>query len=392
MVRFWTVVACAAAVMAGLSSATELSDRQELQKRTQSIENCFAARISELRSLGELEPSQDTQLRDVFIFEQIEKHLLGAYGKPGLFFTDAPGSFCEEHLVKPYLDAVAGARKRQKDSNPDILAPAGMRPIESDSFFIQSTQNLTGRHIKGHSDITEEAIDRMPSQLRFNPTARELVSRASQAPDLYRWSQERYHAHTPHYQPSDRSDRSHKILQGKRTFQELLNTSLRHFQKYAGDGAFDRALFVLGSSLHAVQDLVYHRGMTLQQHAGLSYVVNRNPDTPMGAQERKRFDEAIGLTLNFVESSFSTLAIDARAGLLSWKPSDDFSFQDLARSIFSGREDIGVMTLISYWELSGAYRSGERPLQELAQSEDCSDDNGLACWIPSDVLGGLTFK
>jgi len=361
---------------------------QDIQNRTTVIERCFASGIEQLHQVGTLERSPDSVYRRVFVFEQIEKHLVNQDGQPGALFTEDPKRFCEERLIKVYREAVLAARKRQKESSPDILAPSGTRPIESDKFFIEKTQNLTGKHIVGHSDITEAAIDRLPSRIRFSPSARELVSRSSQSPDLYRWNQERYHAHTPTYKPGDRTDRARNIAKGQQDFRELLVTLTDQFKRHARDGAYNRALFILGLGLHAVQDLVYHRGMTLQQHAGLSYTVNRNPDLPKGGLERQRSEEAVVLSVQFIERLFTTLANDSRSGLLSWAPSDTFSFREIARSVFNSDEDISVSALISYWALSNDYRTGNRPTAELSQTDDCANHDGLACWIPQDVLKG----
>jgi len=47
--------------------------------------------------------------------------------------------------------------------------------------------------------------------------------------------------------------------------------------------SYRRALFWIGVGCHAIQDLVYHRGMTLSQHAGLSFVLkDSDPDAPKG--------------------------------------------------------------------------------------------------------------
>ena len=385
-----------ALVLAGAtqSAFAQLPPLSEIQQRARSVESCFATRIGELRSTNQLSASPSPILAPIFVYDQIQKHLLSSDGRAGTFLTKPIIQFCEEQVVRPYLAAVLEVQKN-KTSRRDDLAPSGTMPIESESIFIKYAQNLTGSHVRGHSDLTADALTRVGTRLLFTEQGRELIKRASQAPDFYRWTQDRYHAQTLGYLPGDRVARRNQIAASSEEFRQLVLELKKQFADHVRVGAFAEALFIVGIASHAIQDLVYHRGMTLQQHSGLSYglVPSRNPDLPEGPAMLRRSEEAVLLTVRLIEHFVDSVGVDGKLGLSNWRPSDNFNLTALARRVFRQEgEDISVAALLEYWHLSMAYRERIRPWGELSQNDQCANQDGLACWLPSEIANSIFGK
>ena len=109
------------------------------------------------------------------------------------------------------------------------------------------------------------------------------------------------------------------------------------------------ACFFLGVGAHALQDLVYHRGMTLSQHSILTYTLDRNPDFPPGRLRKQRYEEAKALTEWLVKRVRERLKTHEWDNLRNWRSPGGFDYPKLAEEIYRGKEDIGFWELIRYW-------------------------------------------
>jgi hypothetical protein len=369
---------------ATFTAAQQGTFQEELLGRINELEACFLQKLDEHPSddgAVALEKSSFTQL---YIFDRVV-----SFSPPQSKMeidNKFLENFCEQELWQPYLSAaqlVLENRKEQKNE----LAALGSAPIETDSWFIQFFHNTLGigAHSTGHSDITIKALESFHGKNRFNKIATELISRASQLPDLYRWNTEAYHAHTPDYDPSDMKDRNSKIDTGVKEYRELLTRIHERLHRNIKIGEFTEALVLIGVGGHLVQDLVYHRGMTLRQHSGLSYFVRRDPDYPEGDLSVKRFEEALTLTILWIEKVRNGLTDTEWQSLVSWDKS--MNLKEHADRVFS-KQDISLAGLANYWRLHLDYRNG-RNVRELEQGECGETTVEIACWKIADVLSEI---
>ena len=310
----------------------------------------------------------------------LAERLFSVLGRSASELTRAAAEiFCKGDLIPTYKAAYAAVvAAANEDPDDPILAKLGFLRIEHKNKFIQWTNNLFLRHnTTGHSELTEMALDALPSELQLGKWARRLVVRASQSPDLYRWSQERYHAHSV---LDELSKRASAIKKSWQKFVMLVSQIMLASVEQVQNGDFASALFWMGAGCHPLQDLVYHRGMTLRQHAGLSYAVeNRDPDLPTGALFRQRVDEGVSYCKFFVQNVLIRAGERARQ-LREWQPGENFDFTKLAEEKFRGEPDMTVGALYDYRKLADPYKLGERPLAELASG------NGLIEWEVKAVM------
>lgn len=354
------------------------------------IENCFAQKLTNLSLADPRFPIEPSGFAKMFIFEQVTKALPQAAALEDweqLAATPVE-TFCEKRLMEPYKDAYLKGLKDLQNTTKGSLAPLGTGKIESSSIFVELTHNNLTSHTKGHFDITKEVLQKYSKDFVFSTQAIALMSSASQMPDLYAWQDERFHAHTNEYAEGDASDRALKIKESKDRFVKLLAELLTKAQTSASVFDDAEAIFQLGVACHLVQDLVYHRGMTLRQHAGLSYYVMQNPDFPGGAVGESRWNEATEMTRKVLLRARALLGEGVWQRLLNWTPNAYFNFQKVTKIIFIRGEDIGLGPLIEYYLMINPYVSGSRSATELMDN-GCASPSGLACWRPSMVIADI---
>jgi hypothetical protein len=321
----------------------------------------------------------------IFIAEQMV--IVLASQQPPPSDEQLRGVLCDEAAAL-YIQRAQSALDAIRRRN-DGLARMGTPMIASEKPVVDTYQKLVGRHFKGHSDISMRAAGATPV---FSPAAVELFAAASQAPDLFRWEDDRYHAQSPAYDLASGKVRAQ--ADGAERFTLLLENLAFQAKARADAGDSQSAIALMGFAAHMLQDLVYHRGMTLQQHAGLSYFANRDPDQPAGSLAKSRLEEADETTRWFVTLVISSLQPAARERIVNWRPAGGYSTEKVVRDAFgleggSTREDIGTIALIRYWLLSRDYALGRRPADEL-EDRPCSDAGGLACWDVAAIRGRLT--
>lgn len=188
-------------------------------------------------------------------------------------------------------------------------------------------------------------------------------------------------------------DRKRKIQEGKYVFLGLLESIVSTLKERAAAGDTEAALVLLGLASHLVQDLTFHRGMTLAQHSGLAYLEGKNPDflpNPKGSERYKEATDRTKWLFTLIRSHVSQGAWDR---MQAWQPPGDFVLRELLRRTFGlkgGRdsEDIGVTPLLSYWAISNEYRLGIRPKDELVETS-CSADSGTVCWDVNSVISSF---
>lgn len=306
-----------------------------------------------------------------------------------------PQMFCEKILIPEYLTAYREtASKRESERIPD-LAPPGSQAIESDSLFIEQFHNNWGKHDLGHSDITVAALNTLdettnlgeqdialnPCGCRTSADLKLLVSRASQAPDLYRWTVISYHAHTEDHDWLKPEKHQEAVSDSQHKFLGVIESHTKTVRRLARIGEYAESAFHLGLIGHLVQDLFYHHGITLRQHAGLSYIGTfQNPDLPDGsadARETGQFRKGSPAEQLFHQATLATAKVFSAAtqklkpgevsGLFEWENTGKYlRFKTLAEKLL-GEEDISLTELLKYWALHFRFDSNSAELHEAME-------------------------
>lgn len=252
-------------------------------------------------------------------------------------------------------------------STANSLGTPGTRPIDSHSLFIKYGHAAsTASHVAGHSDITRDAITN--AMHGITPEALDLFMRAAQAPDFYCWSRDAFHAQTVAYKPGARDA---AIEQSISEFDRLLKTSFEAFRAAAEQPpSTDVAILQLGSLLHPIQDLAYHRGMSFAQHSGLSYYIGDNPDMLSDPEKAKRvYAQAVDYTSRLLMIARRRVSDRAWSRMIEWRPPGGWNYDAVARRIFNSDEDLTETALVKYWLASFDYRLGRRPATELDEAK-----------------------
>ena len=364
------VLVCACSAPPGYAQ-----DKADILRQAAAFDECFKSAV--IRS-NKADPARSVPMdasTSIFIAEQMVSVQANQQLSPS--DEQVQGVLCGEAAalyVQRARSALETIRRRS-----DSLARMGTPMIASENFVVDTYQKLIGRHYKGHSDISLKAARTLSV---FSPAAVELFAAASQAPDLFRWEDDRYHAQSPAYDFA--SGKLKAQADGAERFMLLLENIAFQAKARADAADSELAIALMGFAAHMLQDMVYHRGMTLRQHAGLSYFANRDPDQPEENLAKSRLDEADESTRWFVMLMMSSLQPAARERIATWQPAGGYSAEQVVRNAFglqgsSTREDIGTVALIRYWLLSQDYALGSRPVTDL-EERPCSDPEGLACW------------
>jgi hypothetical protein len=123
----------------------------------------------------------------------------------------------------------------------------------------------------GHYEITLKQA----SDLGWPLDAAKYLAKASRDADTYEWNSPAAHAQTPNA-PAD-GVKPGKVDDGIKAFGAKLADYRKKIATACKDNKPERALYVLGYMLHAVQDLSTHAGQTNAEHSWRS-LLGHNPD------------------------------------------------------------------------------------------------------------------
>ncbi len=314
---------------------------------------------------------------------------------------EAAKDFCLLNLVPEYVglrEAAMENRRKVQAAQPNLASLS--EPIELDGEFIDEVNNFFLNHTKtGHTDLTWRALDGLRNNFTLSEFAKQLIVKASQTPDLYQWENELYHAHTcKHPDPTmltchaDRDeiqDRHRAVSESKSLFIELVSAIVRVSRQRVTENSYAGALFWLGAGCHAVQDLAYHRGMTLIQHAGLSFIPTyggaMDPDKPRAKLRAEKERQAAENCAMLVSAVFDQLSSDQFHQLEFWTPAVGEDVYELAEKEFAKTPDMSSSALAAYMVLARKYLV--RSLSELDAIKD-----GSAIWEVDEVMASIREK
>lgn len=202
--------------------------------------------------------------------------------------------WCEPWFVYPYVRAhVALHGDAQSDAlGATVAAPAhgphmplstGVHQGKEDRLIHLASRMGGVSHVSAHADMVRHAmaapaVAKELRRLSLGTCPRGLLMQGAQVPDLYLFGHPLWHAQTEQA-ASRASSRDRFVALVVLTVQQAREAALRE--------DVERAMVLLGAAAHAVQDLVYHRGMTQQEKAGLTYRAHSNPDLPPEPQDQR---------------------------------------------------------------------------------------------------------
>ena len=352
----------------------------EVATNTESIVVCVQNKFSRQAEESEFTGSSWTALTELYIASRITEY--AASCSESCLDTQALCSV----VYADYLNASDAAQQARNERAKNQLAPAGTLELEFERSFVERGNNQWFTHLVGHADITFAALTESEALgvLKDSP-AGALIARGSQAPDLYAWYDDASHAQTPPYDELKSGARKQAIADGIRAYQKLLAQRIDQAVKYVNANARASALFAIGLAAHQVQDLIYHMGITLQQHSGLSYVLWKNPDYPDGWLRPDEFTRAKHMTMRLLRTVRARLTTEQCEALAAWSPNATFATKDVAQEFFPMNQDNSVGALVEYFLMASRYRGREN---ELVFPAICEKGPGLACWNLEEIVRG----
>lgn len=118
---------------------------------------------------------------------------------------------------------------------------------------------------KGHYEITTGALKDFGEKrkIKISNGSVENMSTASQDPDFYHWTDAAAHGQTPN------DDSTAELIPGQAAakFIGWVDDYLRKAEGNCREGKSREAIYLIGYALHAVQDVVFHDGMSNAEHA-----------------------------------------------------------------------------------------------------------------------------
>lgn len=389
--------------------------------------NCITERIYDA-SIDETDPHREkfakigslSEATKATLFEQVAKD----YPEIRDLGPDGLGDYCENTLFRKFRHAFLEVYPVWAEKDTDVLAKLGLENFSHLAPFIDAFNNNFGAHTYGHTEITGDALLLLAGFLEtdygieLSDDALWLIRSGVLATDFYGWDEEAYHAHTPDHRCCDESVRSAAVKEGRERFVALFK---RHWNGVLNAADETHAAFQMGILAHMIQDMVYHRGITLLQHAGLSYHVKEDPDLPPGSDKfpvfepgtpaARIYNTAVLATKRMLKSLITKMAEKDRTALeyaLTWTGRDNIDIDNVAVASFtvglfpSEKDEDGnekkipelaeiklAFSMMSYYARASIYALNKRdPKVELVPETD-SNKFGLVSWPIKDVQDDL---
>ena len=220
-----------------------------LERAKTLINNCIKKTVGTIKDPQRTPPHPDkgifnswtptvSMYTEIAIFEFLLEHFEE-------FQTNDEKKFCRDKLFPAYLKGYKEAFLQQTKESSGTLAPLGTGEIDADSFIIELAHNHYGDHYLGHSDITRKALQalnksqdgnlglalRNKGDGKISQASINLIAMASQLPDLYKWTDESYHAHSLENSDGIQDD-------GVQEFLTLIAKQIRAFRQEARQDGF----------------------------------------------------------------------------------------------------------------------------------------------------------
>jgi hypothetical protein len=317
-------------------------EKQALYAKAAAVFKCFDADLAARHENPAFADYRNNPATELFVFHAL-------FDSFGAFQADE-ASLCKR-VVEEYRRAFLVAhQQRARAGNSGGFQAA--TPIDATPAFARASGNRSLLHMLEHDELTRAAL-REEMGGRVFPVF-EAVGKSAQLSDLFRWTELRYHGQTDGHPPTHRQP---EIASSKEAFAGILVASIIEFVRHAHAGAADNSAAIhLGIACHAIQDVVFYRGMTRQQLAGLTFLQGKDPAQPTAALRA----EARRWTRQVIRTAREALANDAHWKRFLAQPAaspDDYALS--VKRAFSDNTDVpifGLRPLIEHWHSHLAFR------------------------------------
>jgi hypothetical protein len=197
-------------------------------------------------------------------------------------------------------------------SEVEVIVPGGsakssMRPLNSKAesgklFRLKPCPTC----LDGHYGMTQQTLQELiktdeASKKLFPVSAHELIADAAQDGDFYAWSDPQAHAQTGSEESSSCQTDACPANEPdcwKQRMYLWVEQQLTRAREACEQSRTREALYFVGYSLHAVQDVATHQGRTNCEHAYDAYIQNSNPDlvdvyTQLGRELSRDYLQAV---------------------------------------------------------------------------------------------------
>lgn len=238
-----------------------------------------------------------------------------------------------------------------------LILPLGVAPLMSGQGFL-----FVGNDQPGHYQVTEDVA----REFGFSRPAQLLLADAVIDPDFYEWRDAAAHAQTDNDPQGKQSETEATAI---RDLSAWLNHKLGKVSQNLQTGHTREALYWLGYSLHAVEDLAAHEGITNAQHAFLS-ATDHNPDLrPEALIQARAFAKKF------------LWAVSDKLGAQNWKRLLEAQFPPLSggeKDLLIGHNwDLSLGELLLY-KAQGDFYKTQRQRSEIAWDTNKVLDSYLA--------------
>jgi hypothetical protein len=266
------------------------------------------------------------------------------------------------HQTKPAEKLFKQESRRGQESGEETLLRREARqyvevPYLSSGGWINV---LTFRpFLDGHIDVTKRVLAK---EFKFYYEAQTIAADASKDPDFYAWPEDAAHAQTPAGE-SGRVEENN-VGRGKQaiqTFANWLSNGVKNVKTYCDRNEPKYALYALGYTLHAVQDLAAHNGRTFAEHSWNSYCSNAECDSsrPHSTKEGDPDDDEDNISLAEIYSTQFLSAVRAVINEDCWTKMKAYDGPQLSwsekRSTFGLKWSLSLAAYLKYKEARFAF-------------------------------------
>jgi hypothetical protein len=208
---------------------------------------------------------------------------------------------------------------------------------------------------EGHYEITTRSLVDVSKALNVTWTAQlvTLMADASGDADFYHWRLPAAHAQTGNDDITGRINQTQEYA--KQAFENWVTTGLRRSVVQCDAGrAPEATLYLLGYTIHAVQDLAFHEGMTNAEHAFNDFANESPVDSTANPNYAEKMKLAQAGTSRLLIAYFTNLRLVSPQ---CWRSVVAFAgggldAQSRKKAASLGERDFGVTALWEYWRLS----------------------------------------
>jgi hypothetical protein len=272
---------------------------------------------------------------------------------------------------KHFLPVAAVRARGNRAGTPAAMPPA----VDAEPEFVRAAGGPSALHLLDHAEITRAALRELTGG-RLRPAFEAVVGAAVQTAIL-RFNETLINANTEDHEPAARAT---VVAQNEQAFVDRLAKSLVNFAGHVRNGYFANASLELAVACHAGQDLVFHRGLTRQQQAGLRFAAHRDPSGSTPAAARS---EAKRVTRELLLLARATLEPAQWQSFVDWTPPLGYDPANARRMYFhddGALAPLGLISMLHRWSLQLGYRNSPTAQADLAEGA------GLARWDVKRVL------